>query len=490
MQQNRWVTGGLCALFMLCIGYALMASLTYYVGELSRPHWYLALFLLGMAAIIFMGTRIARHMPEHRLAIAHAFFVAGLLGVAYALRMAVIQNIAVMPASDFKTYYSLGALLAEDRLLTAEGLELRQYVAKYPHTIGFPSLVLAPIFRVFGASVRTALYANLALSLGAVWLVYAIARRLYGRPMGLMAMAAAAVWPSHVLYANMVASEPAFMFLLLLSLYLLSPVLLRSAVHPHPLRMVAAAAGAGLLLGLANAVRPVALVLLIAISITCLLRREKPLLARGWLLAAVVMLGFFISWGMAARHARSLIRMEPVGGLIASGYNMMVGTNAEHGGFWNAEDAAFFDGIYAETDSAEAAHRAGMEVAIARIVQSPLDTLGLFLRKYSALWQADDFAIEWNLMLAEEQSMLTPGLNGWLQALRPPSAALYSLLLSMALLGAAWQWRRKGLHPIAMISMLFFIGTALLHMVLETQPRYHYHMIPFFLFIQRKGGIV
>jgi 4-amino-4-deoxy-L-arabinose transferase-like glycosyltransferase len=500
MQKADGFTKMLCALFALGIGCALLAALSYNTQMLPFPYAAQALLLLaGSAVVLFLagvvrfGVRISRQVSGRFLTMANACLVVALLSVAYALRAAVIQNIPMEPASDFKTYYALGSLLAEDRLLTDSGMQLRHYVATFPHTIGFPALVLAPVFRLFGTSLRAALYANLLLSLGTVLLVYAIGRRLFGRLIGLMGMAAAAVWPSHVLYANMVASEPAFMLLLLLALYLLALTLSHSAAaHPRPVLAIAAMVGAGIFLGVANAVRPMALVMLIATCITCLFRCEKlavgkggarQILSRGWLLALVVALGFFVTSGLAAHRVRSLIRMEPASGLTAMGYNLMVGVNAQHDGEWNAEDAAFFDDVYAQTGSAAAAHQAGMAVAIDRIRQNPQDTLRLFAQKFRSLWQADDFGIEWNLFFTAQQGNLPPGLNQFLQSLRLPSGALYVLLLFLMLPAAACQWRQHRPNPIAMLGMLFFLGTALLHMVLETQARYHYNMIPFFILL-------
>lgn len=61
---------------------------------------------------------------------------------------------------------------------------------------------------------------------------------------------------------------------------------------------------------------------------------------------------------------------------------------------------------------------------------------------------------------------------------------MYMAVLLFAALGAMEAWRRR-LAPNAMIliCMLFFLGTALSHMLLETQVRYHYNMIPFLILL-------
>ena len=57
-------------------------------------------------------------------------------------------------------------------------------------------------------------------------------------------------------------------------------------------------------------------------------------------------------------------------------------------------------------------------------------------------------------------------------------------ILLLVLCGGIIAWRRGVReHPMRMIFMLFFLGTALCHMLLETQVRYHYNAIPFLLLL-------
>ncbi|HML49091.1 MAG TPA: glycosyltransferase family 39 protein, partial [Clostridia bacterium] len=385
---------------------------------------------------------------------------------------------------------------ARGRLMTAQGLRYREYAAKFPHTIGFPSLVLAPAFRAFGVRVSVALAVNLALSLGSVALVYGIARRVHGRLMGLFAMGLAAVWPSHVLYASMVASEPVFTLLILAALYALSHVLILgedSFRWRHPVAAVALLPAAGIVLGIANGIRPMALILAIAVCLALLWQNERlplelgaarQILSRGWLCALIVFLCYSLTSTVLTSRVYAIVRMEPAQGLTASGFNFMIGTNVRNKGVWNAEDAAFFDGVYEATGSAQQAHRESLDVALERIRSAPEDTLDLFVYKFRDLWQTDDFGIDWNLLWAEQQGKLTEGLKAWLESLRPVSRELYLLVLAWALAAAIHQWRKRArLDPIFLIGMLFFLGTAALHMLLETQVRYHYNMIPFLILL-------
>lgn len=110
--------------------------------------------------------------------------------------------------------------------------------------------------------------------------------------------------------------------------------------------------------------------------------------------------------------------------------------------------------------------------------------LNLMVYKFRDLWRTDDFGIDWNLLWTEQQGTLTPELRSLLESIRPIGRVMYMAVLLFAALGAMEAWRRR-LAPNAMIliCMLFFLGTALSHMLLETQVRYHYNMIPFLILL-------
>ena len=119
-----------------------------------------------------------------------------------------------------------------------------------------------------------------------------------------------------------------------------------------------------------------------------------------------------------------------------------------------------------------------------RAAGRPVNVLNLMVYKFRDLWRTDDFGIDWNLLWTEQQGTLTPELRSLLESIRPIGRVMYMAALLFAALGAMEAWRRR-LAPNAMIlvCMFFFLGTALSHMLLETQVRYHYNMIPFLILL-------
>ena len=285
------------------------------------------------------------------------------------MRVRVIYTIPITPSSDFDTYFKLGELLVNGKLLNPESQQLREYVSMFPHTIGFPMLVLKPVFSLFGVSVHTALYANLICSMISVLLMYGIGCKIAGRRAGLAAMTLMSLWPSHVLFSSMIASDPSFTCYLLGGLYLITLGIDRgenSLYQKQPVIGIAALIAAGAAIGIANAIRPMAAILLIAV-VLCLLMdarfKRAPVDAGGprqilsirWLSLMLVLVSFFLTNLTLTQNVTKAIGMQPTGGVSSSGYNLLVGINVENNGVWNQENADFFSNEYARTGSAQQA---------------------------------------------------------------------------------------------------------------------------------------
>jgi len=499
---KRTLDGFLVVLFLLCIFLALSAALDTMTVATERPYLLQGTILFGSVAIIAAaaGLMLGLNAMKRRIGDTAAGWISwiwfGLVFIAGVyVRVRVIRAIPITPSSDFATYYKLGELLADGELLSAASQQLREYVSMFPHTIGFPLLLLKPAFAVFGTSVTTALYANLVCSMISVLLMYGIGQKIAGRRAGLAAMTLMSLWPSHVLYSSMVASDPAFTCLLLGGLYLVAAGVSRgpkSLYENRPIAAIVALLGAGLAIGIANAIRPMAVILLIAVVLCLLLdsrfRRAsveqggpRQILSIRWLCLVLVLLPFLLTNIILSQTVEKTIALKPTGGIAASGYNLLVGTNVESNGIWNQENADFFNDAYLRTGSAQEAQEACLDRAIELMRSRPEDVLNLMVFKFRDMWGSDDFGIDWNLLWMEQQGLLTDDNSAQLQALRPIGRILYFCLLLLAGIAGIRQLMRRNVGLVFRISMLFFLGTAALHMVLETQIRYHYTALAFLM---------
>ncbi len=505
MKKKGLLVYGLLGIFILCMVLAISASLEYSTRATNREYLNQGLWLvsiLGGTLVLFGGMRLlprlSRRMSEwwkNVLVCALGLLVvtAGLV-----LRVWVVEHIQVDPASDYETYYNIARLLMDDAMMSPAADAYRKYIILYPHTIGLPLLFLRPVFSIFGVSVKAALYFNLACNMVAVLLAGHIGYRCGGRVCGLLALTVMSLWPSHILFSSMIATEPSFTMLLLIAVELMLSVLDRgenSAFFQRPNQCLLLLPVLGITLAVAGAIRPVAVIALVAYAMVQLGTANpevwrKPvdgaqyLLRKGWCCVLVVAVFYLMAGKVISGSIENIVMEEPASGLTASGYNMMVGLNYESGGRWNEKDALFFDEQYAQLGSANAAHAACAQEALRRIRQEPENVLDLLVSKFRDMWQTDDFGVDWNLLWLEQQGRLTEELKSLLEGLRLPGRVAWLCVLMYALIGAVQAWRKTRMpRPELLLFILIYCGTALSHMLLETQVRYHYNVIPFLILL-------
>lgn len=487
--------------YSVAILYAIICTASALGKGQEYPYFLKGIFLLlllslGVLLLAFgvLGARVgmSQRMEEHPR---FAFWVeyglaAAVLCASALMRLRYIQTMPMAPLSDYKTYYEIAQMLNDGTLLK-NGAGYCDYVAMFPHVLGYP-LVLSVIFRLFGTSVAVAQTFNMVLAVGSAFLVWRIARRLAGRIGGLVSLCAAAFWPSQILYDNFAASEYPFTFLLLCCVWLFVASMQDfDGSTLHPWRCFLELAGLGALLAFAGTIRPLAILFLISALITLLpgklalparLRNDLSLglrlISNGWkrcliVLCAYLLLSSFFSLGVGYTVNRSL-----ASGSTSFGYNLLVGLNTQSDGGWNQEDADFLYDSFDATGSATEAHLTCRDLALKRLTQNPKATFNLMIHKFEVLWGNDDYGASWNILFMDQQNNLTSWRKAFLYRMMDVSDLYYLVMLALAGVLGIYFWRKK---PDASYSLvLLFLGTVALHLLVENQNRYHYHILPVF----------
>lgn len=413
---------------------------------------------------------------------------------AVAVRLWIIRNLPVQPESDFKTYYKIAELLANGTLLK-DGTGYCDYISQFPHVIGYP-YILSKVFVVFGPSVKAGLYLNLIASVLSIIFVNRIGRLIFGRAGGFFAMLFVAFWPSQILYINQMASEPVFMCLTLLCIWIIA-YLFKMPASVKASRILILYVILGTLFAMAGAVRPVSIILLVGMIICTITYKAKAsdisragliksLMSRGWIGAVVILVSYLVcSIIISGATARTIDRELP-GSTVSFGYNLMVGLNMESKGMWNEQDSKFLNDRYMETGSAQEAHKASRNEAVKRLTKDPLGIANLMFQKYTLLWWNDDYGAYWNLLFLEQQGNLTAHKSELINDITIWNNIYYIICVYLSLVAGIFLWFRKNVGT-EHVLILYFIGTALLHMILESQGRYHYNILPVFALLAVSG---
>lgn len=433
------------------------------------------------------------HERKRFFCIIEAVIVLIILAVAVYIRVNCISNMPMKPESDYKTYYEIADLLKRG-LLKEEGAGYCNYIAMFPHVFGYP-YVLSVVFKIFGTSVRVAQIFNIILAIGTIYISYRIARLTAGVAAGLCTLLITTFWPSQILYMNQVASEYLFSFMLLLCLYIFIITMKRyDAKTRHPLLGVLLYMLLGILLALTACIRPMALILLITIVMSIFFRKmwipvrkvaDQPIsliiLSKGWSRCVIVVLMYMMVSSFCSMGIEYAIDKPLASGSSSFGYNLLVGLNQESMGGWNQEDADYLYAAMDEYGNATQAHLACRDLAIQRVKGDPKGIFNLLLHKFRVLWSNDDYGSTWNILFMDQQGNLTKEREQLLYKIRDFNNIYYLMIVAFAAVGGVFLWKKGNsfLYPFCLI----FVGTVAMHLLVENQNRYHYHVLFMFALI-------
>jgi len=299
---------------------------------------------------------------------------AGVFLLALAVRLIVSGDLSAV------VLWASPQLDARENLVWATALAGGDFRWPSPPTHGptYP-LFLAGLLRLFGGSLFAVRAAQAALGGATVILVTLLGARLFGRRAGILAGILLAVCGPVALVDVALWEEGLLLFLLVASLFILES-------RPTPLP----AAVAGLLLGLASASRPTALLYVLGAATAILFLRDRPkrLLSAGALVlaASAVLVPAVVLSSRASGH---FVFVRSFGAI-----NVWIGNDPAGGGVQNARPNGAWDRLAAEpyrsgvTPGGEERYFAGR--ALARAAADPAGQLRVLLSKAVWLTQAEE----------------------------------------------------------------------------------------------------
>ena len=346
----------------------------------------IVLFALKSYADIFTGGKLVFLVVS--LALAAAVILAGsrlnwgngltdqafiLLTVVLALapRLFWVLTVDTAPFSDFLHMHNYGIAVTQ-----GDFTNYVDFYSCFPFKFGFGFLV-GGLYALFGPAPLVVQLFNVFLSLAQVLLVYLVAREIEpeaARPAALFY----AVWPAQIMYCSVVAAENSFLVPFFAAIYVLVVFLKRHAGSPKGYAMLIAA---GVLTAVAQAMRPMAMVLIPAAAVLILFfipRRalEGRSTAKKALFIALTALSYFAALKLVSIPIKELSGVDIT--RSGSGYNFLVGTNYEANGMFNQEDFS----IIAKYDfDFDRVHSEAKKLAIQRIREDPVRFMKLMVKR-------------------------------------------------------------------------------------------------------------
>lgn len=393
-----------------------------------------------------------------------------------------INLVNVVPVSDFRTFDAVATQIVNHNIAG------NNYVSNFPHVIGY-STFLSVFYRIFGCKVIVAQLLNIALGCGISVTLFFIGRKIFNEKCGYVAAIVWALWPSHIMYNSLVASEELFTFLnLLCILFFIYVVKYKDNNYKFIILFVIL----GVLCAIANAVRPLGLVLIIAAGIFYFIfieinngsvksRAGIKIIAYSALFISYFLTSSCVSY-LISNTLQQDVAKKPIG------FSTFVGSNIKYGGAWNIEDAKVLMELMEKYgNKPQDIHDELLERAIDRYKSQSLQNLSLLLKKHRTMWTTDnDILVYIKAGLDTEKPSRIDFLWNY-KRLSIINNLYYYMVLVFCVISSYIMIKKFMVNSEyecqATFLLIFISGMIAVHMIVEVAGRYHYPAVPIFALV-------
>jgi 4-amino-4-deoxy-L-arabinose transferase-like glycosyltransferase len=390
-----------------------------------------------------------------------------LLGLA--IRLAWVAYVDTIPlGGDPHWYYVVGQNIADGHGFVANRNEVWEIPGPGEPTAFWPPgypFALGAVFQFFGVGWTQAGVFNAICGALAIPFVYAIGARIFSRPVGVIAAAIYAVFPSAIAGVPVLFPEPLFMLIMVAAFWLL----VRYPMHEH--RAWPALIGFGVLVGMALLTRGQAAAFLPIAALYWAGVAGWRAAIRTTVLSGIVALIIIAPW--TVRNAVELNAFIPIS--TNSGAALRVGHAPDSIGTtrWTDDEIDGFrmwESIYRPEWEVKG-YREYTNRAVEYALTHPVDEVRLSGLKIYHLYRGDSSTVDWLTTLGA-----TPvGPDGFETFLRWLIDITYYVLLFGALLSMPL-WLRKEPGPLLLLNTI--IMWTLFHIAFLGEPRYHVPLYP------------
>lgn len=380
----------------------------------------------------------------------------------FAAAMAVILLVGAQPVQDFNTMYTAAQELAQGGRSYLENI----YFYNWAYQTGFV-VYESVLLRLFGPG-QFSLQVMNALWLGGIGaLVSGIAHRLLPKRAADCVAVLYAVYPAPYFLAAVLTNQHIATFFLYLAVYLLvrdEELSLRTAIL------------AGLSIAMGNIMRPIGVVLILAVVcwqvFRLLLRGGADWKERFWNILVLVFI-YYSAFSMASSaiawsgiNPEGLTNNQPM-------WKFVLGLNQESSGSWNREDYENY--LMLPTQQADEAMR---QVVAERLKAGPVELGKLAVRKSAVMWGDHEY-MYWGFGHLDGQAKLGPlTVDQYTQVLARGDKGVYLMAFALALAGVLHLLRRGTRGSRALLLSFLLCGYYAVHLIVEVQARYRYFLLP------------
>lgn len=289
------------------------------------------LYSLYIILVLAMGIGLAKLYKLKK-----SYFYLALVILAIVPRVIWVIAFPSHPTSDFYLYHLIANYRSDNNSWAIlYDKNILNYAPFFTHILSF-STVLSWFYHLFGKSVFSGqLFNILATLVGAIYFFKANIL-IFNRYIASIATLFFLFSPSYFMYSTLLVTEPLFMSLIAISIYLWV-LLFKSSTSNWILSL-----GIGLAMTGANLIRPSGFLISAVLVVSMFVCSKNKLLSIKKILPGMLI---FMSFAMATPLINKIVYPFPTASTSA-GYGLYVGANEKVGGEWSEEDKDYFWELY------------------------------------------------------------------------------------------------------------------------------------------------
>ena len=392
--------------------------------------------------------------------IKNVYKIAIILILALILRLFWVLSINTLPISDFASMYE-----SARNIIAGDMSDLRdyEYLARFPHLVPM-TLYISVLMKIFGANTLVILkILNIIFGLITVYLLYKLSDNfIENEKIKLFVALIGSVFPAFISYTSVLCTEN-----LAIPLYLLTLIIFFNAKKNEKRTTFLIS---GIFLALSNLFRGIGIVFLIAFLIyllLCIMKNKYTSMLcviGGYLIMTLIVSGILL--GLNIIQKPLWVGAEP-----SSVTLLLKGTNFDHKGSWNIDDAEFVEEHLRDDNLVELCLDKVKERLSSK---TPKEIFLFYKEKIIEQWIVGDCSgTYWAACVGASTAVSS--------FIPRPFQYFYLIILLLSIIGLI----RKGNNSLLCIILFGFI---LLFMIIETQPRYSF-VVSFIFIILAAVGI-
>lgn len=387
------------------------------------------------------------------------------------LRILWLINVNTQPYSDFETLYNGAIALINNDNTLFTGVN---YIARFPH-LSYMIVYMAVIMKLFGQAVLTIKIGNLIFSIITMYLIYKVSLEVFEEEnLALVSLGISAVFVPMITYVGVLATENIAIPFYLASIYFF----IKAIKKDMSLGLLALS---GLLLGIGNLFRMVAVIMVIAYVMYILIFEDKKIISK--IKSSIIIVIMFISVLVSGSFLLKSLGITEVHlwkGKEPAVTNILKGSNIESFGRFNDEDAAIPEKYNYDYDKVK---DVSLEIIKERLTTtSPIRLAIFYCGKFIGQWgQGDMSGISWSESGAEKIGVINSENSKVVVQL----AYLAIIVLSfMSLFN-----KKRIIYENKIINLFYIIlcGYGCFYLISEMQGRYAYIACWLFIIFATSG---